>query len=566
MKPSSRTIVSLVAAALMLGLVPVPASSAVTPNGLLAARQGVSALLRGQYEKAIESYNEALQDKNLSDPRRANIYNDRGVAKWRLGSPTEAIEDFNRAIKLFPDFAVVYNNRGNALIDLGRPGEAIADFDRAIAIAPAYGAAYNNRGNAHQLQGNFVAAERDFRKAVELLPRNAVPHNGLGKAHVELGRPFAAMREFKRAIQLNARYLSAHENRAAALGILEEHDEAVADYTQVIQERPEDAKLYLARGTSYANARKYNSAFRDFEKALSLAPDMAEVYVQRAKVHLVLKRFESALEETAKAIDIDGTLASAHAVRAEAFLELGLTQEALASVNRALAYEEKDAEALLTRAKVYDALQRNIEALEDYQAVLEADPGNADARKALVAAGKLSESAESAGQLGEPVKGWQVVRVRDGVFQALNSRFPKVRVPLEMYGEGQPKIIDWNLLKYDLRGIGLLEYYAGARHGDGKSLEYVAIVDLWKSKTVAVEPDRWGEAKATWDWRQVSVVVTDPNGNASEVQLRPQQVSHSSQGAETPYGERYWRERPRRSQRRRGPREGGGLFNWLFGD
>lgn len=567
MTSSSRITQFAVAAAFGLTLLLPFGASALTGNGLLQARQGVSALLRGQYDKAIESYSEALEDRNLSDPRRANIFNDRGVAKWRLGKVREAVEDFNKAIELFPDFAVVYNNRGNALIDLGRLGEAVADFDRAITIAPAYGAAYNNRGNAHHLQSDFAAAEKDFRKAAELLPRNAVPHNGLGKAHVALGRPFAAVREFNRAIDLNARYFNAHENRANALGILQEHDEAVADYSQIIEERPEDANLYLARGTSYANARKYNPAFRDFDKALALTPDMPDAYIQRAKVHLVLKRFDSALEDADKAIAIDKERAAAYAIRAEAFLQLGRTQDALADANRALAYDASDVEATLVRAKVYDALERKIEAAEDYMAVLEANPGHPEARQALIAAGRLDENADSANGLGKPVKGWRVIRTREGAFQALNSRFPKVKVPLEMYGEGQPEIVDWNQLKYDLRGVGLLEYFAGNRPGDGKRLEYVAIVDLWKAKTVAVEPDSWGEAKSTWDWRQASVVVTDPDGNASEIQLRQQQARPASPDQSSPWHSDGRQDGGRWRERRRAPGPGGGgLLNWLFGN
>ncbi len=39
-----------------------------------------------------------------------------------------------------------------------------------------------------------------------------------------------------------------------------------------------------------------------------------------------------------------------------------------------------------------------------------------------------------------------------------------------MYGAGQPKILEWKLLKDALTGIGLLKYYAGD-FGDGQDFE-----------------------------------------------------------------------------------------------
>ena len=55
-----------------------------------------------------------------------------------------------------------------------------------------------------------------------------------------------------------------------------------------------------------------------------------------------------------------------------------------------------------------------------------------------------------------------------------------------MFGTGQPKILEWKLLKDALSGIGLLKYYAGD-FGDGEesSLEYVAIVDTRANKVVS---------------------------------------------------------------------------------
>jgi tetratricopeptide (TPR) repeat protein len=395
-----------------------------------------------------------------------------------------------------------------------------------------------------------------------------VPLNGMGKTHTALGRPFAAVRSFNRAITLNAKYYSAHANRAEALVALEQPEEAIADYSQIVEQRPEDPKAYLARGSAYAKARKYNAAYRDFDKAIKLAPDMAEPYLERAELHLTLKRYDRAHAELTKAIERNPELVVAYVKRAETSLRLGKPGEGLEDANQALRLKPSDPAALFIRAKIHDSLESREMAIADYQEVLKADPENAEAREALNILGAVqppTETEAQSAQIGEVVKGWRVVRTEQGRYIATNRRYPKMKVPLEMYGEGEPKIIDWNLLKYELRGIGLLEYFAGSRKDEeNKRLEYVAIVDLWKNRTVAVEPDSWGSSKATWDWQRVSVVVTDPLGNANEVKLRRSRGDSYAYDADNPWfsdGEWHERTRSRPRRRRRAPR---GLFDWLF--
>jgi len=103
---------------------------------LLRAREGAAALMRGQYDKAVAAYDEALTAPEIADFIKASIYSDRGVAKWRMNQTKDAIEDFNKSIQLAADSPAVYNNRGNALMDLGHPDEAVKDFDRAITLSP----------------------------------------------------------------------------------------------------------------------------------------------------------------------------------------------------------------------------------------------------------------------------------------------------------------------------------------------------------------------------------------------------------------------------------------------
>src|SRR5262245_16642829 len=120
-----RQYLGALALSLILAAVAVATVAADDAATLLKAREAGAALARGNFDQAIALYTEALQDKTLPNDRRAMLLADRGVAYARRQSPRDAIEDFNRAIQLFPEHAAIYNNRGTVLLGIGAVREAM---------------------------------------------------------------------------------------------------------------------------------------------------------------------------------------------------------------------------------------------------------------------------------------------------------------------------------------------------------------------------------------------------------------------------------------------------------
>jgi tetratricopeptide (TPR) repeat protein len=86
----------------------------------------------------------------------------------KLSQHQRAIEDYNKTIRLKPDYANAYVSRGIAYYDHGQQQLAIEDFNKAIRLQPDYASAYVNRGRAYFLQGNNVFGCRDEQKACKL--------------------------------------------------------------------------------------------------------------------------------------------------------------------------------------------------------------------------------------------------------------------------------------------------------------------------------------------------------------------------------------------------------------
>lgn len=532
---------------------------------LLRAREGAAAMIRGQFDRAITLYDEALATPDVSKFVQATLYSDRGVAKWRLKQTNSAIEDFNQSIQLSPESATAYNNRGNALMDLGHPEEAIKDFDRAIQLQPAYGAAFNNRGNAYAALHQYDAAFQSFRKGAELLPQSAVPFNGRGRTHAELARYHAAVRDLTRAISLDQKYAAAYRNRAEANFAIANFGAAADDATQAFALEPDRPQpdLHLLRARAYAAENKFKEAIADFDTALELNPELIEAYVERGSLFANNKRSDDAIGDYTRAIQMDPKNAKAYALRAEAKLKSDAVDGALLDVNQALQLSLSDPLALRIRGNIYEVQERVEDAMVDYRKALAKDPFQAGSREALARLGQELPT-ETGQPLGPAVDGWVVTEPSARRYLASNPDYGGLRVELEMFGAGKPKILEWKLMRGALSGIGLLKYYAGD-FGGGDELEYVAIVDTRANKVVSIEPQRWGSQNAQWNWQAVSVVVTDPDGNANEVTLRQaRRQAPVARGRDD--GDFFGSGGPR--ERRRAPRGGGdgtnGVFDWLF--
>ena len=63
-----------------------------------------------------------------------------------LGRYEEALEAYDRAIELQPDYALIWWYKGVVLNELGRYEEALESYDRIIELKPDFGTALYNKG------------------------------------------------------------------------------------------------------------------------------------------------------------------------------------------------------------------------------------------------------------------------------------------------------------------------------------------------------------------------------------------------------------------------------------
>ncbi|HUF85777.1 MAG TPA: tetratricopeptide repeat protein [Thermohalobaculum sp.] len=118
---------------------------------------------QGRAERALADFTRAAE----LDPALAAAHYNRGVALMRLRRHAEAEAAFARVIGRDPTDAGAWLGRGRARAEQDKPG-ALNDFDRAVTLRPEWANAWYARGRYLDALGRTEAANTDLMRAYRL--------------------------------------------------------------------------------------------------------------------------------------------------------------------------------------------------------------------------------------------------------------------------------------------------------------------------------------------------------------------------------------------------------------
>ena len=128
------------------------------------SQRAIARFQKNDLDGAIADFTKAIE---MNGKDQAFCYYFRGMAHYRKGDSNQAIDDLSKAIALKPD-PRFFDDRGNLLAKQGETDRAIVDLNKAIEIAPQYAKAYGDRGLIRLMRGENADAESDLKKCFEL--------------------------------------------------------------------------------------------------------------------------------------------------------------------------------------------------------------------------------------------------------------------------------------------------------------------------------------------------------------------------------------------------------------
>ncbi|HEY9698057.1 MAG TPA: serine/threonine-protein kinase [Trichocoleus sp.] len=160
---------------------------------------------------------------------------------------SEALEQYEQAITLYPDDAQAYAGRCETLNLLNRAEEAIVSCNDALAYQPNDPLALWSKGNALMLQNRTYEALKLYEDVTYLQPDFALGWVRRGVALQKLGRSAEALVAIEQGIMIQRNVSEAWITRGAALMNLRRYEDATVALDKALQLRPDDSEAKQLR-------------------------------------------------------------------------------------------------------------------------------------------------------------------------------------------------------------------------------------------------------------------------------------------------------------------------------
>jgi tetratricopeptide (TPR) repeat protein len=216
-------------------------------------------------------------------------YNNLGTVLIEKDRFSDAMNQFEQALLINPDYALAHNNLGTALADTGRLPEAMDQFEEALRIDPNYAGARNNLGLALLNTGRMSQAMEQFERTLRIKPDYAEAYCNLGNALLQAGRLPEAKEQYLQALKINPDNAEAHTNLGNVLFQTGRLAEAMEQYRQVLRTKPDDAEAHNNLGYALGQTGRLTEAMEQYEQALRIKPDYATARENLARAQALQK-------------------------------------------------------------------------------------------------------------------------------------------------------------------------------------------------------------------------------------------------------------------------------------
>ena len=234
-----------------------------------------------QMQAALQSHEHSAAVRRINPDAEDLYLLGRHHAERRVEADLrQAIEEYQEAVRLQPDFAAAYAGLARAWVERGIWGGAeFRDAERPARSAAEKAIALDSElGDAHAVMGQVMTfydsawdkAGREFRRALELDPSSVYAHQAYGILLEALGRFKEALAEEQRAVLLDPMSSLIESEIARVLFRARQWDDSARHYQRAIELDPKDFGAYTRLADVYEQTGRYNNAVDLLENAIRL--------------------------------------------------------------------------------------------------------------------------------------------------------------------------------------------------------------------------------------------------------------------------------------------------------
>ena len=262
---------------------------------------GLSDKLRGQesieyFQKAIaEDPDFVLAYLNLAfvTPSAKGFFENLGKAKtlidrvsegerlWVLGVeagvnglPMQQRQFYKQLVDMYADDERAHNLLGNHYFGQQEWALAIDQYEEATKIAPDFSQPYNQLGYCYRFLESYAEAEKAFKRYIEIIPDDPNPYDSYAELLLKMGKYDESIESYKAALALDPNFVPSHIGIATNLNFKGRHDSARSQIDELYIMARNDGErraAHFAKAVSYVDEGNMTKAVEELEKQYALA-------------------------------------------------------------------------------------------------------------------------------------------------------------------------------------------------------------------------------------------------------------------------------------------------------
>lgn len=240
------------------------------------------------------------------DPTIPIAYNNRGSLHDRMGEYGLAINDFDQALKLNPNYIECLCNRGTlTYFYLKSYEESLKYYQRAIQLNPEFAQVYLLLASIHIHQKKYELAEDAFLQAFKYNPQDSSPLRQLSKIYILIGKDTDAIKILNQLTQLD---ISQEEKNTylSQLAAIYYRNAQFEESFKVVEKifRFNHPQNFIQVANTFSDMHLFGPALELLNTALSLYPRHPELYVLYGDLLMKENKKQAALNTWEKGREI----------------------------------------------------------------------------------------------------------------------------------------------------------------------------------------------------------------------------------------------------------------------
>jgi tetratricopeptide (TPR) repeat protein len=269
-----------------------------TPHAVSEAyRAAQRAYERGDWDNSLRFYQQASQ----IDPAAPDIQYYIGEVQRFMGDNQAALDAYDLAISINPNFAPAYLGRAYARLAINPKLSVLDDLKKAIDKDAGLGEAYLLRASLLLDQGDSKTALADLKMAEKVLPNSPLVYLYRAQADLQGNNNATALADARRANQMDLTMLNGYLALGQASIANQEYDSAARALQTYVTYVTDKADAWAALGHALYEQEQYTDAVVALDKAVAIDDQLADAYLYRGLSELELGDGQPAVNDLVNA-------------------------------------------------------------------------------------------------------------------------------------------------------------------------------------------------------------------------------------------------------------------------